>query len=318
MTHTYESLLAYLTETRMVIGGDKKHGQVVLLAGGSASGKSFATNHFMNGGDYKMMNSDVIKDFLVKMARAKTKHTTPPRFAAIFPSINKFDLTRPADARHMHTLVHDMDIANKKILPSMYPKGERLTSDPLPNIMFERIFGNEAAVQQTTEWAIGVGYKPENIHVVWILTHYKEALLQNYKRKERRLFNDVLFYTHVEASQTMIDIVFKNYAKYNINGDILVAIGGKGKTYLVGGVPQRGGSESPKKTPNSGKGTYVSDFKYFRVKKAGVLAIDEAVKGQVVDWVTRLSPRAGADGSPPKFDPRIDKQYPETADRSKQ
>ena len=297
----------------MSIGGDKKHGQVVLLAGGSASGKSFATDHFMNGSDYKMMNSDVIKDFLVKMARANSKQP-PPRFAAIFPNINRLDLNRPTDTRTMHNLVSNMDIINQQILPGLFPKGGRSTADPLPNIMFERIFGNEAAVQQTTEWAIKTGYKPENIHVVWILTHYKAALLQNYKRKERRLFNDVLFSTHVEASQTMVDLVFKNYAKYNINGDILVAIGGKGKTFMVGGVPQRGGSETVKGKSKA----YISDFKYFRVKKAGNLAIDESIKGQVVDWVTRLTPRAGADGSPPIFDPRIDKMFPQTADRSKQ
>ena len=166
----------------------------------------------------------------------------------------------------------------------------------LPNVMFDVTLkdmgalvgevGGEAGIAQLLKLA---GYKPQNIHVVWILTNYKIAMRQNLTRG-RVVNSDIFFSTHRGASGTMQDIVFKQYAKFGINGDIAVILGGgEGQVeYEVGSYRMKDGREFTINQPL--KYPVFRDFKYFRVKKAGEGSINREALMGVRSYIETMTP----------------------------
>ena len=143
-------------------------------------------------------------------------------------------------------------------------------------------------------WLKLAGYKPENIHIVWILTDYKIAMQQNLTR-ERVVPSEILFQTHRGAAGTMKDILFSSYPQLGINGDVAVIMGGKNNTIEL----QKGGEYTYKSGPNRGKtirldrtidGVAIMDFKYFRVKNAGSRSINRESLVSIVDYIRNYAP----------------------------
>jgi hypothetical protein len=138
------------------------------------------------------------------------------------------------------------------------------------------------------------GYKPENIHIVWILTDYQIALQQNLTRG-RVVPTDILFKTHRGAAGTMQDIMFRTYGSLGINGDIAVIMGGKANTIEI----KKGGEYTYPSGPNRGKtiklnhdlkAPAIMDFKYFRVKKAGSREISRDALVAITDYIKKYAP----------------------------
>jgi hypothetical protein len=166
----------------------------------------------------------------------------------------------------------------------------------LPNVMFDVTLkdmgalvgdvGGEAGIVQLLKLA---GYKPQNIHVVWILTNYKIAMRQNLTRG-RVVNSEIFFSTHRGASGTMQDIVFKQYGKFGINGDIAVILGGgEGQVeYGVGSYRTKDGKEFTINQPL--KYPVFRDFKYFRVKKAGEGSINREALMAVRSYIETMAP----------------------------
>lgn len=166
----------------------------------------------------------------------------------------------------------------------------------LPNVMFDVTLkdmgqvvgevGGEAGIGQLLKLA---GYKPQNIHVVWILTNYKIAMRQNLTRG-RVVNSDIFFSTHRGASGTMQDIIFKEYRKFGINGDIAVILGGgEGQVqYEVGSYRMMDGREFTINQPL--KYPVFMDFKYFRVKTAGEGSINREALMGVRSYIETMTP----------------------------
>jgi hypothetical protein len=176
------------------------------------------------------------------------------------------------------------------------------TRSQLPNVMFDMtlkdmgaLVGEMGGEQGVLQFLKQGGYKPENIHIVWILTDYQIALQQNLTRG-RVVPTDILFKTHRGASGTMQDIMFRTYGSLGINGDIAVILGGKGS----GTIELKKGAEYTYPSgPNRGKtirlthdlrGPAIMDFKYFRVKKAGSRQINREALVAVMEYIKKSAP----------------------------
>ena len=58
----------FLQEKLILPGQGKRYGQVVILAGGAASGKTYAMKHFIRSEDYKVIDPDQVKYLMVALA----------------------------------------------------------------------------------------------------------------------------------------------------------------------------------------------------------------------------------------------------------
>ena len=64
----------FLQEKLIIPGKGKRYGQVVILAGGSASGKTYAKNHFIKSEDYKVIDPDDVKYLMVALSNKGSEH----------------------------------------------------------------------------------------------------------------------------------------------------------------------------------------------------------------------------------------------------
>lgn len=328
----YEELKQYLEEKLLIIGKGAKYGQAVILAGGAGSGKSFAAANFMQGENFKIFNPDDIKDALLKMrdnvnnaAKDALKNPLPPLSEPMKKNIEKIqglNMLDPRDTGKMHKVVKDMkkdavgktwDKEANKFVNTIYKDmsvdqrrmmytffAERNRTE-LPNVMFDITLKDIGALHNDLKGELGVldflkgaGYKPENIHIVWILTDYRIAMQQNLTRN-RVVAADILFQTHRGASATMQDILFRNYGSLGINGDIAVLLGGKnggnveykkGMTYEKDGVQYV--IDRDVKVP------VFQTIRYYRVKLAGQRGMNpEALKAIMIE-VKKKAPGARA------------------------
>lgn len=326
--HTFESYRQYLEEKLIIVGKGQKYEQVIILAGGAGSGKGYATTHFIDSGSYKQINTDTVKELLIKIAKnAANIKGMSTKISDIIPQINKLDLHNPVHTDQMHVIVKNLGVDEKQLF-YMLAHGAGGTRSYLPNLLFDRTLKNEKAVREVTELVRNAGYKPENIHIIWVLTDYQVSLKQNYHR-DRRVFNDLLISTHQGSKTTMLDVVFKDYAKYSINGDIIVIIGGPKQHYnILGGitvgtemVPSGNqapltGVQNPYKPKEmikphfmgtAGIKEWARDFTYFRIKRAGSAGVDQAAIDKVVAFAGILAPPQQP------FDSNVNKMFPQTA-----
>ena len=297
----YEELDKYLEEKLLIVGKGANYGQAVILAGGAGSGKSFAATNLMQGEKFKIFNPDDIKDMLLKMrdnlVNSKTGLPKSQSLKDMVPVLQDLDLLNPDDTGKLHMLVKGMKAEHKKLAFFFTDK----TRSVLPNVMFDATLKDMGALTSTLKGDEGVlhwlklaGYKPENIHIVSILTDYKIAMQQNLTR-ERVVPSEILFQTHRGAAGTMKDILFSSYPQLGINGDVAVIMGGKNNTIEL----QKGGEYTYKSGPNRGKtirldrtidGVAIMDFKYFRVKNAGSRSINRESLVSIVDYIRNYAP----------------------------
>jgi len=297
----YEEIQKYLEEKLLILGKGGNYGNAVILAGGAGSGKSFAAMNLMQGEKFKIFNPDDIKDALLKMrdaiASAKMDLPKAQSIKDVIPLLRTLDLKDPNDTGKLHMAVKGLGLDQKQLMTFFADK----TRTQLPNVMFDMtlkdmgaLVGEMGGEQGVLQFLKQGGYKPENIHIVWILTDYQIALQQNLTRG-RVVPTEILFKTHRGAAGTMQDIMFRTYPTLGINGDIAVILGGKANTIEI----KKGGEYTFQSGPNRGetiklnhdlKAPAIMDFKYFRVKKAGSREINREALVAVTDYIKKYAP----------------------------
>jgi hypothetical protein len=298
----YEEVQKYIEEKLLILGKGGNYGNAIILAGGAGSGKSFAAMNLMQGDKFKIFNTDDIKDSLLKMrdAIAYEKIGLPKAQSLkdVIPTLRTLNLRNPSDTAKLHMIVKNLGLDYKKLMTFFADK----TRSELPNVMFDMtlkdmgsLVGDMGGEQGVLQFLKQGGYKPENIHIVWILTDYQIALQQNLTRS-RVVATDILFKTHRGAAGTMEDIIFRTYHTLGINGDIAVILGGKQNTIEL----VKGGEYTYNDGPNRGKtirlnrnlkGPAIMNFKYFRVKKAGSREMNREALVSIVDYIKKYAPR---------------------------
>jgi len=210
----------------------------------------------------------------------------------IIGKINDTDFHTQQDITSLKDLIKDFNVDQKNQIMFFADK----TRSVKPNVMFDVTLKDIGALHSELGGEFGIvqllklaGYAPENIHIVWILTDYRIAMRQNLTRG-RVVNSDIFFSTHRGASGTMQDIVFKQYAKFGINGDIAVILGGgEGQVeYEVGSYRMKDGREFTINQPL--KYPVFMDFKYFRVKKAGEGSINREALMAVRSYIETMTP----------------------------
>jgi hypothetical protein len=293
-----EEMSTLLNEALVVLGKGKKYGQAVILAGGAGSGKGFAVTHLLQGELYKVINPDDFKDLLLKVRDKKTQ-VGSERLGQVLKDISDLDLKNPKDTSTLHMLVRGMNLMQKKITYLFAGKGGAMQ---MPNVMFdvtmkdpETLFGDASEEGILTQLK-NAGYKRDDIHIVWILTDYKIAMQQNLSR-DRVVNSHIVLQSHAGAAKTMQEVVFKNYGKMGINGDVVVIIGGsKG-----GSITYTKGSEIEDKygkvytLDRDLKVPVFAKINYFRIKNAGSAQMSRDGLVAVQNYIGKLAP-------PPKLD----------------
>jgi hypothetical protein len=216
-----------LDEKLITYNNRKPYGQVVFLAGGAGSGKGWAIDNFIDSAGFKVRDVDAMKSNLQKLNRLKKlnlnnvlkrfgKNITPSDMEKIQlvkdkgVPFYKWDMRKPENVYALHTIVDAMGLKGKD------------NPEVLPNILFDI---TAKKVSSITEYMVELeeaGYKPENIHLTWVLTNYNIALKNN-KGRSRVVPEDILLGTHEGAANTVWGLVTKAMPK-GMNGRVDVIL----------------------------------------------------------------------------------------------
>ena len=260
-----------LQEKLVVVNKGKKEGQVIFLAGGAGSGKGFAIDNFIAAESYKVVNPDDLKVLALSLGKKKPDE---------YPEYADLDMKNPEDVAKLHAIIKGKGLFPKKM--SMLMK--KTESGMLPNLLIDKTMKDVDDFYEFLPTLLRAGYKPENIHLIWILTDYRMALVQNRKRA-RTVPDKILIKTHKGAARTMRDYFIRNYPP-DINGEFYVIIGGPQNTVFF--------SNNKGKALNGSDGLpfAIKDFQYFKLKNAGRSNIDKdsEIARKVYDLVDRYAP----------------------------
>tara|TARA_A100001011_G_scaffold397893_1_gene500370 strand:+ start:1925 stop:4108 length:2184 start_codon:yes stop_codon:yes gene_type:complete len=228
-----------------------KSGNLLILAGGAGSGKGFILNNLV-GLEGKVFNVDDLKSLAIKtpkiISRVKKEFNV---------DLSKLKLTKGEDVAKLHDIIGtEMNLSNKQQV-RFFANALFQRDDLKPNVIFDVTLKDLRKLQNITRMAEAVGYKKENVHIVWVINDIEIAKVQNLDPKRARVVPvEILVNTHRGASQTMLDIMKMGTSlKKYMDGDIVFAF-------------NKIGVDSDLKTSDKG-GSYIKKSDYFYVKRSG-------------------------------------------------
>lgn len=249
-----------LNEKQILFNNGAKYNQAVFLAGGTASGKSFAVKHFMEGEKFRVFDVDRWKEQYLKLAKATER----------YPEISGLDLQNPDDVSKLHKFVKDKGIHNKFI------QNVVLDAEPgrLPNVMFDVTLKSIGKLDSYLPLLNKAGYSDRNIHLVWVLTDYSISIRRNRKRK-RVVPEDIVLNTHEGAASTMTKFINQGLPT-GMNGSVHIILNNPEHTV----------------TYEDGEDIIIKDFEYLTVKNPGKkMKNSKELKKQLAIWMKKNVPR---------------------------
>ncbi len=224
---------------------------------------------------FKVRDVDELKKAMVTLAKIKGDN----------PEIANTDWGNPDDVFRVHQYVKEKGIKDETL--RLLLQGAQ--KETLPNILFDVTLKDIGDIYKVAPKLFEVGYKPKDIHLVWILTDYEISVKLN-KERERRVPDEIMLKTHTGAALTMTDIL-RNKVKgigTIIDGSINVILGGKENTIIMtdqtikgkekfiqqSGEPiKRKGKYGNKKKEQNGEEIVgqlvIKSFKYITLKEEG-------------------------------------------------
>ena len=240
-----------------------KYNNVVVMCGGGGSGKGFVVSNVL-GIDAKVLNVDDIKETLLKF---KDDNPLSIKYKKEYGKyLSQVDLRNGDECKDLHKFVEANALAKKqynKLFRSEYHKKDKT------NLLFDVTLKNYPKLEDISGLCLIGGYKPENVHLVWVLNNYDTAEKQN-KMRDRKVPENILKKTHTGCSDTVKKLLDKTDSLGIVNGDVWIYFGSTltGDAKLVN-------------SPNGGK--YLEDFCVVKVKEAGkeLEDYDEIMKKKV-------------------------------------
>lgn len=298
---------AFLNEKMITFSNGDRYGNIVILAGGAASGKGFAASNFLRKEDYKTFDVDELKSQLLKIAQLKNK----------YPEIRGLDLRKPDDVFKLHQFVKAKGFKPARRQNFLQAAG---SSKYKPNIMFDMTLKSHGDLNKLLPMVIDYGYDPKNINIIWVLADYKIAIKRN-KDRSRVVPEDILVQTHQGAKTTMTDLIKSGGGKWinskSIDGEIHIILNNNEETTFIGDDGKETSDfksarpsgdrvnqiyPQPKKesvldeagsawTPKFGK-TLTKSFTSLKIKDAGK-SIDnsEQILTKMTHWVNKNAPK---------------------------
>jgi len=249
-----EKILEKFMNEKLITFPGGNNGQIVFMAGGAASGKGFAIENFIDSRSFMVRDVDEYKVALLKMARTLgvdseipeeviqltigEKWATEKDLAGI-ERLSDLKLSNSKHVSLLHAYVKDRQLEEKDLV--------RITDDMrkenLPNILFDVTLKSIKDIT-TPVGGLGMGlidvliergYKPENIHLIWVLTNFDMALKNNRKR-ERRVDIEILKGNHIGAATTVTKMIsgeVQTIVPGKINGGIWVVSNNRENTIMI-------------------------------------------------------------------------------------
>ena len=196
-----------------------------------------------------MIDPDQVKYLMVALANKGSE---------AFKDVKGVDMTNPDDIQKVHNTMNDMRLGTRR-RDIMY--GDNPNRSELPNLMLDRTLAWGTEVTSITRKLVKAGYKPENIHVIWVLTDFQFALKVNRKRK-RTLPDEVIMFTHKGAKTSLVNLIFGRTSAL-MNGEVYVIYGGPENTVYY--VDEKGKPLDGK----DGRPIVIKNFEYVKVKESG-------------------------------------------------
>jgi predicted kinase len=286
---TLKSFKEHLNESfelimeKLITFGGKAYpraGNVVIMAGGAGSGKGFVKDRLIGLEGYTF-DVDEIKKLAIK-----SKGFTDRSKSELGIDLKKLDLKIPEDVAKLHQVVGDYFEIDNKRMKSLYTSILGANPENKPNIIFDVTLKDLTKLQNLTNAVKSIGYKSENIHIVWVVNDIEIAKKQNMMR-DRRVPVEILINTHRGVSQTMNDIVNmgKTITRY-MDGDIVFAFN---KVGVDSSMQQRQGISKGK---YAGMAGFITTANYFYIKRAGqpiipLTSIEADVKRKIAEYVPK-------------------------------
>jgi len=278
-----------LDEKAILFQQGKNYGQVVFLAGGAASGKGFALENFMQPEKFKVRDVDEWKKALMKLDKIaaetdkKYKQKGIDTKAKFGVRASELNLKNEEDVFRLHDMVDQLGWKEKTL--DLLLAGAT-SADRLPNIIFDITMKNMGQVKKNLPMLLDLGYKPENIHLVWILANFTIALDRN-RTRPRKVPEYIVKQTHTGAATTMLEIVKGNIPR-GMNGRITVVLNNNEETVFYDNSER-----VPKWGSNKGKPVkLVKSFTKIDLKREGKRFEKNAyVDGQIHKWVMKNAPK---------------------------
>jgi hypothetical protein len=211
-------------ETSIDFGGKHypQNGQVVIVAGGPGSGKGFIIDTLF-AIDVKRVDPDHLKMLIKNNAYIQNKLA---KQYDVDPKI--FEMTTPEDVSVVHVLLKQIGLMDR-YLEMIYTTAANAPEDRKPNLIFDRTIKDFSEFVYSVNQVKNIGYKPENIHFIWVLNDVNLALKQNSER-ERKLDENLLKSIHNNCARNM-KFIFDLGEKISdyLNGDIWIVFNNREK-----------------------------------------------------------------------------------------
>ncbi|WWQ13061.1 Zeta toxin domain-containing protein [Morganella phage vB_Mm5] len=273
---TLKSFKEFITldEALITFGGKAypKFGQVVILAGGAGSGKGFTLSKLL-GIEGKVFDVDALKSLVMKSSQLSAKIKKETGY-----DIKNFDLKKPENVATIHKLLASVYGITKKNEINAYQGILTADNDRKPNLIFDVTLKSMAKLASIARDAEGLGYKKENIHIVWVMNDVNIAIEQNQKR-DRIVPKEILLDTHEGAALTMAKVVtMGDDLKQYMDGDIWISFNKMNVDSKI------------KKSDNGG--SFVVKSNYIQVKKKGkrsksMAELDKNIIKKIVDYAPK-------------------------------
>jgi len=166
-----------------------------------------------------------------------------------------------------------------------------ISQDRLPNILFDITFKkSEEPLDQIKRLIQEVGYSPQDVNFLWVLSDYKIAVLMN-KKRDRIVPDDVLLQTHEGAAVNFMRLVRSEIPeltnKYIFDGTIKVVLNFSDIRYEVS--PYTKVKTDKRGEPAKG---IIKDFKYLTLKERGKpITTDKEIHDELMSWVLQNIPK---------------------------
>ena len=245
-----------ISEALINFGGKQypPFGQIVIVSGGSGSGKGFVIDNLF-GITGKRYDVDFLKTEVQK--NEQIRKDLSERFHV--PE-SVFDLKTAEDVKTVHSLMQLSGI-KQKYEANIFAMAKYAPIDKKPNLIFDKTCSNIVDILTIISTCINHGYRPENIHLVWVLNDINTALKQNASR-DRQVPPVILTSIHREVAATMKNFL-NNFNEWpeKLNGDIYIVFNKKDKD--VKSQKLKKGKYIPK------NGYFITDSSYIKIKEAG-------------------------------------------------
>jgi len=286
-----------LVEKLITYSSRAPYGQVVFVAGGAGSGKGFAISNFLDSAGYKLRDVDELKkqlqilnrigkisidQILDKYGKSLTEKDIEniKQVQADGYKLQNMDLKKPNHVMALHSLVKAMGIKDKSLANML---AAQTNPEALPNIMFDITAKDISDIISVLPQLKNAGYQSQNIHLTWVLTNYIIAM-ENNKKRDRQVPEDVLLKTHEGAGNTIWGIITRALPK-GMNGRVDVVLNNPENTVYMKDVD---GNEI---TGTSGQ-KYPSDFVSLPLKKPGSGIYPESLWKEVLfKWIKENAPK---------------------------